>query len=325
MVEKFNRHHFLNYRTAVKELLQEIEFVNEEKSIRITREIEEEIVNYRDFSYFYFSENQLLGVLFAKPKKDLNEIGKTMEIKYLSVRKKYQNKGIATELMGFLMANVKFSFANIFLRLYEKNEFAIKFYKKFRFVPFRINKQIQTLVLDSGTNYEHTDVYYIRRMPLQNVTIRPLRTSNIDFLKEMVFQSLHKGNELFDRAILEKKDLAKYYKNWDSKREIGFIARYEDRDIGAVWCRFFPYYDQGFGYVDESIPEMRIAVYEEYQNRGLGQILMEHLFSRLKHQGVKGVSISVHENNSAKKAYQSLGFITISRDEHLHTMIKKLE
>ena len=325
MVEPFNRHHFLNHKSAIVELLQEIEFVDEQKSIRITRDIESEISAYKDFSFFNFSDNRLVGILFAKPISDFPEIGKTVQLKYLAVRQDFHHKGIANELMDFLISLVKFSFANVILSCYEKNQQAIKFYSKYSFVPYRVNKIIQTRILDQGTDQEHIDFYFIKRMPLKDVTIRPLRTSNIEFLKEMVFQSLYSEGELFDREILKKKDIAKYYEGWDSKKEIGFIARYNDKDIGAIWCRLFPFYNQGYGYVDDHIPEMGIAVFNEYRARGLGQLLMDNLFHRLKQQGIRSVSLSVHTDNPAKRAYVRNGFVAVRREGHSIVMVKKLD
>lgn len=325
MVEAFNRHHFLNHKSAIIELLQGIEFVTEERAIRITREIEAEINSYKDFSFFSFDNNRLVGILFAKPISDFPEIGKTIQLKYLSVRSEYHHKGIAHELMDFLTSLVKFSFSNVILSCYEKNEQAIKFYRKHSFVPYRVDKIIQTRTLDKGTDSEHVDFFFIKRMPLQDVTIRPLRTSNIEFLKEMVFQSLYTEGELFDREILKNKDIARYYENWDSKREIGFIARYKDKDIGAIWCRLLPYYDQGYGFVDDNIPEMGISVFNEYRARGLGQILMNYLFARLKSQGVRAVSLSVHTSNPAKRAYVRNGFVAVRRDGNSLVMLKRFE
>lgn len=324
MVEAYNRHHFLNHKSGIRDLLKEIEFIDEDKARAILDNIESEATQFRDFSFFYFDEAHLVGVLFAKVKQDLAEIGKTIEIKFLAVHKDHHQKGIASELMDFLISAVKLNFANIYLTCYEKNEQAIKFYTKFRFVPYRINGIVQTKTFYQDSIDEHVDICFLRRLPLRNVTIRPLRTSNVDFLKEMVFQSLYTEGELFDRAVLEDKSIAKYYVNWDSKREIGFIARYADKDIGAIWCRLFPYYDQGYGYVDDDIPEMGIAVFEQYRNRGLGQLLIDHLIARLKHMDIRAVSLSVNQNNPAKRAYLANGFVAVKREGHSITMLKKL-
>ncbi len=324
MTKAFSRHLFLNHRTAIVELLQEIEFIDEQKAIRKVREIETDIKDYRDFSFFSFSESRLVGLLFARPKVGFAEIGRTLELMYLSVRKTDHHKGIASELMEFMMSSIKYSYANVLLGCYEKNEGAIKFYTKFGFIPYRINKITQTRLLDKGTPNVHTDILFIRRLPLRGISIRPLRTSNVDFLKEMVFQSLYTEGELFDREILNNRDIARYYVDWDSKKEIGFIARFEEKDIGAIWSRQFPFYDQGYGYVDDHIPEMGIAVFPEYRGRGLGQQLMDQLFNRLRHLGVRGVSLSVHTNNMAKRAYIRNGFRTVRRDGNSLVMLKEL-
>jgi ribosomal protein S18 acetylase RimI-like enzyme len=324
MIEGVTRHDFQNHKSAIIELLQEIEFVGEDKAKLIVERIEANFADYRDFSLFHFSDNHLSGAIFSRAMSDFTEIGRTLKVSYMAVRPQFQGKGIARDLFDYFLSTAKHSYANITLSCYEKNERAIKFYTKYGFWPYKVNGQLQTLIKDSNTANEHRDIVFIRRFPLRDVTIRPLRTSNVDFLKEMVFLSLFKESGLFDREILETKEISKYYRNWDSKKEIGFIARYNDKDIGAIWCRKFPFFDQGYGYVEDNIPEMGIAVYPEYRGRGLGQLLMNHLFSRLRHNGDIAISLSVHTNNPAKKAYIRNNFVPVRRDGNNIVMVKKL-
>jgi GNAT superfamily N-acetyltransferase len=324
MIEGVTKHDFLNHRSAIKELLQEIEFIDADKADRIIKRIEENFSEYRDFSLFHFTENHLSGAIFSRSVKDFTEIGRTLKVSYMAVRPQFVGKGIAKDLLDYLISTAKHSYANVTLSCYEKNERGIKFYSKHGFWPYKVNGVLQTLIKDQGSSNEHRDIVFIRRFPLRDVNVRPLRTSNVEFLKEMVFLSLFKETGLFDREILENKDIAKYYKAWDSKKEIGFIARYNDKDIGAIWCRKFPFFDQGYGYVEDNIPEMGIAVFPEYRGRGLGQLLMDHLFNRLRHTGDNAISLSVHSSNPAKKAYVRNGFVPVRREGNSIVMLKKL-
>lgn len=324
MIEGITKHDFQNHKSAILELLQQIEFVGSKKANLIVSRIQEHFSDYRDFSLFHFTANHLSGAIFARSMTDFTEIGRTLKVSYMAVRPKFQGKGIAKDLLDYFLSTAKHSFANITLSCYEKNERAIKFYSKHGFWPYKVNGHLQTLIKDKNTADEHRDIVFIRRFPLREVFIRPLRTSNVDFLKEMVFLSLYKESGLFDRDVLEHKDIAKYYRGWDSKKEVGFIARYDNKDIGAIWCRKFPFFDQGFGYVEDDIPEMGLAVYPEYRGRGLGQILMNHLFNRLRHNGDKAVSISVHTNNPARRAYLRNNFVPVRREGDEIVMLKKL-
>ncbi|GLR18384.1 GNAT family N-acetyltransferase [Portibacter lacus] len=325
MIEGITKHDFLNHSVAIKELLQEIQFVDQTKSNSIFEKIEKSFADYKDFSLFHFTDNRLSGAIFAQVINDFTEIGRTIKIAYMSVRKEYVGQGIAKDLLDYFISTAQHSFANIVLTCYEKNGRGIKFYTKFHFIPYTINKVPQHVIKDQGTENQHIDITFIRRYPLKDITIRPLRTSNIEFLKEMVYQSIYKEGKLFDREkILQQKEIARYYENWDSKKEIGFIVRYEDKDIGAIWCRKLPYYNQGYGYVDDNVPEMGLAVFYEYRGRGLGQLLMDHLFSRLKHNGETAVSLYVHNNNPAKRAYTRNGFLPVRREDNNLIMLKKL-
>ena len=324
MVTPLNRHDFLNHKSAIISLLQEIPFVDPDKANKIYLDIKENLNNYLDFSYIYEKENRLGAILFGIPKAGFPEIGKTVEIKYLVVRKDLRGQSIAKELAQYFISLVKFNYANILLSCYEHNQEGINFYRKLGFHPYKISGHVQRELKDANTEIEHEDILFLRRLPLRNILIRPLRTSNSDFLKEMVFQSLYSDGELFDREILNEPGIAKYYRGWDSKREIGYIARYEDKDIGAIWCRQFPFYDPGYGFVDDSVPEMGVAVFPEYRGRGLGQLLIEHLINRLIHLRFKAVSLSVHHKNPARILYERYGFVMHRNTGDSITMVKKL-
>lgn len=324
MITSLQRKHLQNHKIAFYEMLQEIEFIDLEKAKRITREIEDQFPEYQDLSFIFVKDKRIVAMLLSKKVEDFSEVGKTVELKYLSVRSIVQKKGIASELLDFLFSYAKRNFSNIILSCYDKNEAALKFYSKHYFFPYKVNSLPQTRIIGAGTDQEHRDVILIRKFPLHNLHVRLLRTSNIDFLKDMTFYSLYKGSSLFEREILEKKEIKKYYADWDSKREIGYIARYLEQDIGAIWCRLFPYYDQGFGYVDDAIPEMSIAVLPRYRGRGVGHILMENLFNRLRHANIKGISTYVEHGNPARIAYQRLGFVGVRREKKYVVLVKDL-
>ncbi|WP_235298842.1 GNAT family N-acetyltransferase [Portibacter marinus] len=324
MIEALTKHDFENHRTAIQEILMEIQYVDTAKAVRIMNRIDSNFSDYKDFSLFHFTEKRLSGAIFAQRTNKFTEVGRSIKISYMAVRKEHRGMGIAKELLEYFLSNIKHSFENVVLTSYEQNERGIKFYTKFGFVPYVINRSIQYVIKDQGTSFEHRDIVFIRRFPLKNITIRPLRTSNIEFLREMIVRSFSISNELFTSSKIDENDVVRYYENWDSKKEIGYIARYEDKDIGAIWCRKLPYYNQGFGYVEDHIPEMGIGVYYEYRGRGIGQMLMDHLFTRLKHMGEYAISVFVVNDSPAKRAYLKNGFNPIRRDDNRIVMLKKL-
>jgi ribosomal protein S18 acetylase RimI-like enzyme len=114
---------------------------------------------------------------------------------------------------------------------------------------------------------------------------------------------------------VQKQDyLARYAANWGRRGDMGFVAKTEVGSIGAAWIRLWLNDDRGFGYIDDSIPELAIAVLPEYRGGGIGtQLLMKVLASA---QDIyPGISLSVRADNPVVKLYQRAGFIKVDGTE----------
>jgi GNAT superfamily N-acetyltransferase len=70
-----------------------------------------------------------------------------------------------------------------------------------------------------------------------------------------------------------------------------------------AWLRCFPASEPGYGFVDESTPELSIAVLPAYRGKGIGSRLLERLL-----QGVDAASLSCDPANPAWRLYVRLGF-----------------
>lgn len=130
------------------------------------------------------------------------------------------------------------------------------------------------------------------------------------------------GQEPFSPQIVDLPELLKYHYNWGRAGDTAVVI--ENRKtgslIGAAWSRLYPPDDPGYGFVQEGIPELSIALKPEYRGRGLGTRLMEALFEALKKQHFKGVSLSVDKRNPAIRLYQRLGFKIVA-DQQNPTML----
>ena len=126
------------------------------------------------------------------------------------------------------------------------------------------------------------------------------------FLREMLYLALYvpPGQPPLHRSVLDEPAIARYVEGWGSQSgDRGLVATWNGVAIGAAWLRRFPAASPGYGFVDESIPELSIAVLPEHQGRGIGSRLMTEL---LRDQSA--VSLSCDPANPAWRLYLRFGF-----------------
>lgn len=158
--------------------------------------------------------------------------------------------------------------------------------------------------------------------------IRSLEITDVSFLWEMLYQALYvppEANPLPRNTVFEP-ELAKYVQNWQQDRDdLGLIAVLAESQtqIGAAWLRMFTRDNPGYGYVDESIPELSIAVLPEYRGQGIGTNLLIQLFAEASNC-YSAVSLSVSSDNPALHLYHRLGFEVVKQHELSLTMKKAL-
>ena len=100
------------------------------------------------------------------------------------------------------------------------------------------------------------------------------------FLREMLYLAIWvpPGQPPLPRSVLDDPAIARYFEAWGSHPgDRGLVAMWNGVAIGAAWLRRFPATSPGYGFVDESIPELSIAVVPAYRGRGIGSRLMTEL------------------------------------------------
>ncbi len=112
-------------------------------------------------------------------------------------------------------------------------------------------------------------------------------------------------DDIFDIAELEKKYIPggwseSGFREWHSgERRIFLKAVINDRIVGFV---------NGSWLLDEG-ELLNIAVDDEFRRCGIGRLLMQALFEKMREQGVEKLFLEVREKNiSAQSFYQMLGF-----------------
>lgn len=143
------------------------------------------------------------------------------------------------------------------------------------------------------------------------VIIRDLKKSEIDFLTDMLYESIHiPENKPNKEGLINSTHIKKYHEGWGRNGDTALIAlNTNNQAVGAVWYRLFNEFNKGYGYVDSYIPELGIAVTKEVRGTGVGTLLMKKIINQAISEGYKSISLSVDpENSSAVHIYKKLGF-----------------
>jgi GNAT superfamily N-acetyltransferase len=107
---------------------------------------------------------------------------------------------------------------------------------------------------------------------------------------------------------------------WLREGDAGVVAEEEGRPIGAAWFRRFTADEPGYGFLDESTPEISIAVDPGHRGRGVGTALLRALCERGVDDGIAALSLSVERANPARRLYGRLGFVEVEGTADACTM-----
>ncbi|MCA1675154.1 MAG: GNAT family N-acetyltransferase [Actinobacteria bacterium] len=120
---------------------------------------------------------------------------------------------------------------------------------------------------------------------------------------------------------LRKNDiLIRYVEEWPRDGDAGVIAEKYGGVVGAAWFRRFARDRPGFGFIDESTPEVSVAVASVWRGRGIGSQLLTALIEIGRERGFEGLSLSVESRNRAVRLYRHLGFVVAVDKNSSYTM-----
>jgi ribosomal protein S18 acetylase RimI-like enzyme len=86
--------------------------------------------------------------------------------------------------------------------------------------------------------------------------------------------------------------------------------------VGAAWLRLM----HGYGYVEEDIPELSIAVLPSHPGRGMGTTLLNEII-KFAEPIYPSISLSVALENPAAHLYERFGFQIARLDDDLKIML----
>ncbi|HEY1830711.1 MAG TPA: GNAT family N-acetyltransferase [Acidimicrobiales bacterium] len=124
-------------------------------------------------------------------------------------------------------------------------------------------------------------------------------------------------------TVLARPEVAHYIDGWGRRGDLGVVAD-NGAPLGAAWIRRFTRHDPGYGYVDDETPELSIGVVEDQRGRGLGTAMLHALVERALGEGATRMSLSVEDENPARRLYERLGFDVVGRVGSSDTMILTL-
>jgi ribosomal protein S18 acetylase RimI-like enzyme len=148
-----------------------------------------------------------------------------------------------------------------------------------------------------------------------NFATRSANTGDEPILREALYHALYvpPGTQPFPRNITDDPDIARYVDGWGRDGDMGVIAEVDGAFAGAAWLRLWRDDDRGYGFVDESTPELSIAVLPGFRGQGLGTRMLTELFAEAD-QFYPAISLSVSPGNPAQRLYERLGFVVVSSD-----------
>lgn len=144
------------------------------------------------------------------------------------------------------------------------------------------------------------------------VIIRNLKKKELEFLKDMLYESIYIPENIKNKEeLLNSPSIKKYYKDWGKEGDTALIAIDKNNQaVGAVWYRLFDESNKGYGFVNNRTPELGIAVTKEARGLGIGTLLMKKIIQQAKEDGYKSLSLSVDpKNTSAVHIYRKLDFV----------------
>lgn len=157
--------------------------------------------------------------------------------------------------------------------------------------------------------------------PESRVVYRHADVADAGFLLQMLAVAFNwREDPDFDRSLLEHPQVAHYLTDWPTETDFGVIAECGALPAGAAWARYFTNGDPGYGYVSDTIAEISIAVAQGYRGQGIGHGLLERLIHTAQRLGLDSLSLSVEDDNAARRLYERVGFTVVGREGNSDTM-----
>ncbi len=147
--------------------------------------------------------------------------------------------------------------------------------------------------------------------------ITPLPSDAEPILWQFLAIAAHEPAENGITFVQNHPVVSRYVEEFGREEDFGFFAYLEDASnpIGAIWARVFPKNVAGYGFIDVRTPEIAMAVHPDFQNQGVGRLLLQNFIEAAK-QRYPAVSLNVRDDNlAAISLYGRAGFRRVKGSE----------
>jgi ribosomal protein S18 acetylase RimI-like enzyme len=151
--------------------------------------------------------------------------------------------------------------------------------------------------------------------------IRKGSAADVPFMRSMLAHAYAWRVNAFEADI----PLSRYVDNWGRPGDLALIAHETGNRVGAAWLRVFSPEEPGYGFVDDTTPELSIAVVPSRRRHGLGHELMDALVGAARAAGHEAVSLSVESDSPAVAFYERNGFERVREQEGGLVMLRLLQ
>ena len=140
---------------------------------------------------------------------------------------------------------------------------------------------------------------------------------DLPFLRDMLHHAYY-----WRETLPEELDLPvlRYVKGWGRRGDTALVAVEGASRVGAAWHRLFRRDEPGYGFIDESIPEVTMAVVPSRRGRGTGSALLAALIDRTREEGFPALSLSVEDSEPQVAFYERHGFERVQKVGNAWTM-----
>jgi ribosomal protein S18 acetylase RimI-like enzyme len=151
------------------------------------------------------------------------------------------------------------------------------------------------------------------------MVVRRAGPHDIRFLRDMLHHAFYR------REGAQEQPVYRYVNAWGRPGDAGVVALDEGFPVGAAWYRLFRADEPGYGFVDESTPELAVAVVPSRRGRGFGEELLVALVALARADGHHALSLAVEHDNPALRLYERFGFREVRRENHTVVMRASLD
>jgi GNAT superfamily N-acetyltransferase len=153
---------------------------------------------------------------------------------------------------------------------------------------------------------------------VSEVLLRKGGAQEVRFLRDMLHHAYYWRERVPGSLV------SRYVRGWGRPGDTALIALENGFPVGAAWFRVFSGAEPGYGFVDESTPELAIAVVPSKRGHGVGDDLLSALIQKAQSAGYERLSLSVEPGNPARKLYERHGFEVVDEGDEAWTMVAEL-